>query len=135
MLGTSNRNIKILGAAWLGLGGIFLALAFVAFLSVVIGDDPELQAFESGDKWWVVVLVLLVLGAIPMVNGLTLLRRNSVARRLLAISSIVLLLPSAYGASTIFGIPALLVVVASLWLTLSRGGKRAFESYMARENG
>ena len=27
MRGTKNRNIKILGAAWLVLGGLFLALA------------------------------------------------------------------------------------------------------------
>ena len=47
---TSNGRIKLLGAAWLGLGGIFLALAFIAFLSVVIGDDPAGQAFEAGDK-------------------------------------------------------------------------------------
>ena len=40
MPGTKTR-IKILGAAWLVLGGFFLALALVAFLSVVIGDDPE----------------------------------------------------------------------------------------------
>ena len=130
----SNRNIKILGAGWLGLGGIFLALAFVALLSVLIGDDPETAAFEAGDAWWIVVLVLLGIGAILTVPGLALLRRNPAARRLIAISSLVLLIPSAYGASTGFGIPFLLVVVASLWLTLSRGGKEAYEGYMARAN-
>ena len=93
MLGTKNRNIKILGAAWLVLGGIFLALALVAFLSVVLGDDPAAQAFEAGDKWWIVVLVLLVLGGIPMVNGLALLRRHPGARLFIAISSLVLLNP------------------------------------------
>ena len=51
---TNSRNIKILGAGWLTLGGIFVALAIVAFLSLVIGDDPAGQAFESGDKWWIV---------------------------------------------------------------------------------
>ena len=79
----SNRNIKILGAGWLGLGGIFLALAFVALLSVVIGDDPETAAFEAGDAWWIVVLVLLGIGAILTVPGLALLRRNPAARRLI----------------------------------------------------
>ena len=135
MLGTKNRNIKILGAAWLVPGGIFVALAFIAFLSVVLGNDPAGQAFESGDKWWIVVLALLVLGAIPIVNGLALLRRNPVGRRLLAISSLVLLAPSAVGVVTGIGIPLLLVVVASLWLTLSTGGKKAYESYMARAEG
>ena len=122
---TKNRNIKILGAGWLVLGGLFLALALIAFLSVVIGDDPEGQAFEAGDKWWIVVLVLLVVGAIPLVNGLTLLRRNPVARPLIAISSLVLLLPS------VPMVLPLLVVVPSLWLTLSTDGKEALESYTA----
>ena len=128
----SSRNIKILGAAWLVLGGIFLALALVAFLSVVIGDDPEGQAFESGDKWWIVVSALLVLGSIPMISGLALLLRNPVARPIIAISSLVLLVPSAAGTITGIGIPFLLLVAASLWLTLSKGGKEALESYMAR---
>ena len=132
---TKNRKFKVLGAAWLGLGGLFLALAFIAFLSVVLGDDSAGQAFESGDNWWIVVLVLLVLGAIPIVNGLALLRRNPVGRRLLAISSLVLLAPSAVGVVTGIGIPFLVVVVASLWLTLSKGGKKAYESYMARAEG
>ncbi|MDA1347919.1 MAG: hypothetical protein O3A47_03510 [Chloroflexi bacterium] len=131
----NNRNIKILGAGWLVLGGIFLAIALVAFLSVVIGNDPDGQAFESGDKWWIVVLVLLALGAVPMVNGLALLRRNPVARPLIAISSLVFLIPSAAGAATGVGIPFLLVVLASLWFTSSKNGKKAFESYVARENG
>ncbi len=135
MYGTRNRNIKILGAGWLVFGGIFLALALLAFLSVVIGDDPEGQAFEAGDKWWIVVLVFLVLGAFFSVNGLALRRRYPAARPLLAISSLALLIPSAVGVVTGVGIPLLLVVVASLWLTLSRGGKRAYESYMARANG
>ena len=90
---TNNRKFKILGAGWLVLGGLWFALAFMAFVSVVQGDEGA--AFESGDKWWIVVLVLLVLGAIQAVNGLTLLRRNPVARPLIAISSSVLLIPSA----------------------------------------
>ena len=135
MSDTTKRNINILGSAWLGLGGIFLALAFAAFLSVVIGDDPAGQAFEAGDKWWIVVLALLALAAIPTVNGLTLLRRSPVARPLVTISSLILLIPSAISVVTGFGVPLMLVVVASLWLTLTKGGKKAFESYMAREIG
>ena len=103
----------------------------MAFVSVVLGDDPAGQAFESGDKWWIVVLVLLVLGAIPTINGLALLRRHTVARPVLAISSLILLIPSAVGVVTGIGIPFLVVVVASLWLTLSRRGKEALEGYMA----
>ena len=48
---TNNRKFKILGAAWLGVGGILLALALLAFGSVVLGDDPAGQVFEAGDKW------------------------------------------------------------------------------------
>ena len=70
-----------------------------------------------------------------MIPGLALWRRNPLARPPLIISSLVLLVPSAVSVVTGTGIPFLLVVVASLWLTLSRGGKEAFESYMARENG
>lgn len=136
---TTNRKFKILGTAWLALGGIFLALALLAFVSVVLGDDPDAQAFEAGDKWWIVVLVLLGVGAILMVPGLALLRRDPVARSLLIISSLVLLIPSAVGAVAAGGavglVGALLVVVPSLWLTLSKGGKKAYESYMARAEG
>ena len=135
MLGTANRNIKILGAGRLVMGGVFLALAMIAFLPVVIGDDPETQAFESGDKWWIVVGVLLVLGATFAVNGLALLRRYSAARLFLAISSLVLLIPSVVFVVGGVGVPLLLVVVPSIWLTLSRGGKATLERYMARANG
>ena len=110
-------------------------LAFIAFVSVVLGDDPASQAFESGDKWWIVVLVLLGIGAILIVPGLALLRRNPVARPVLAISSLILLIPSAVGAVTGIGIPFLVVVVVSLWLTLTTGGKETLESYMARAIG
>ena len=79
--------------------------------------------------------MLLVLGAIPTVNGFALLRRHPVARPVLAISSLVLLIPSALGVVTGIGIPLLVVVVASLWLTLTRGGKEALEGYMARAIG
>ncbi len=69
-----------------------------------------------------------MIGAIGMVNGVALLRRTPIARPLLAISSLVLLVPSAA-----LLVP-LLVVAPSLWLTLSRGGKEAFEIYIARES-
>ena len=124
MLKNKIRNIKILGAAWLVLGGFAFAVALLATAQVII--DP------STEGGWVFVLVLLVLGSIGMVNGLALLRRNPVARPIIAISSLVLLLPSAASAMTGIGVPGLLLVVASLWLTLSTGGKEAFESYMAR---
>jgi hypothetical protein len=122
----TETRIKILAAAWLGLGGIFVVLAFIAVISVVQGGENA--AFESGDKWWIVVLILLVVAAIPMVNGLALLRRNAVARPLIAISSLVLLVPSL---ASVF---PLLVVVPSLWLTLSKGGKEALRSYMRTEH-
>ena len=135
-----SRRFKILGAGWLSLGGLFLALAFMAFLSVVLGDDPGGQAFEAGENWWIVVLVLLGIGAILMVPGLALLRRNPVAHPIIAISSLVLVIPSAVGVvaagdGVIHLVAALLVVVPSLWLTLSRGGKEAYERYMARADG
>ena len=125
---TNNRMFKILGAAWLGLGSLSFAIVFINLFPLVQGKSPS-GLFESGDGWWIVDLVFLVVGAIGMVNGLALLRRNPAGRPLLAISSLVLLLPSA----GLF-VP-LLVVAPSLWLTLSRGGKEALGSYMARENG
>ena len=64
-----------------------------------------------------------------MVNGLVLLSRIPVARPVLAVSSLVLLLPS------VALVVPLLVVGPSLWLTLSNDGKEAFGSYMARANG
>ena len=129
MLGTKNRNIKILAVAWLVLGGLAFAFALVATGQVII--DPS--AAEDGLLGGVVfILLLLVLGTIQTVNGLSLLRRNPVARPIMAISSLVLLIPAAGLAATGFGVPALVVVLASLWLTLSRGGKETLESYMAR---
>ena len=132
MLRNSNRNIKILGAAWLALGGLAFAIALVGIATLII--DPS----EAEDGFWggaIFVLIILVLGAIQTVNGLALLRRHPVARPVLAISSLVLIIPSTVGAVTGIGVPFLLVVAASLWLTFSRGGKKALESYMARENG
>ena len=124
---TKNRNIKILGAAWLGLGGLASAYVFSMLFPFVQGNAPS--ATEVSDGYWVFVGLGLVMGAIGMVSGLALLLRIPVARRVLAISSGVLLLPSAA-----FMVP-LVVVLPSLWLTLSRDGKDAFESYMAKENG
>ena len=124
---TTNLNIKILGSAWLGLGGLGFAYALVALFPLVQGNTPSATAVSEG--YWVYIVGALVIGAIGMVNGLALLRRYRVARRILAISSLVLLLPSATM------IVPLLVTGPSLWLTLSRDGKEAFESYMARENG
>ena len=111
----------------LGLGAFFYAVVFINLLPLVQGNTPS-GLFESGDGWWIFDLVVLVIGGIYIVNGLALLRRDPVARPLLAISLLVSL-PSA----TLL-VP-LLVLAPSLWLTLSRGGKEAFESYMARENG
>ena len=74
MLGTTNRKIKILGAGWLVLGGLAFARAFFA-----IAQFPS----ASGD-WVATLVVSLVLGSIHMVSGWALLRRNSLARRLLA---------------------------------------------------
>ncbi len=124
---TNNGKSKILGAAWLGLGGLALAFVFSMLFPLALGNAHS--ATEVSNGYWVFVALGLVMGAIGMVNGLALLRRIPVARRVLAISSWVLLLPSAA-----FMVP-LVVVMPSLWLTLSRDGKEAFESYMARENG
>ena len=123
---TKNRNFKVLGAAWLGLGGLGIAYVLINFFSLAQGNAPS--ATEISDGYWVFLVGAFVIGAIGMVNGLALLRRYPVAR-LLAIWSSVLFLPLA-GL-----IVPLLVIGPSLWLMLSRDGKEAFESYMARENG
>ena len=88
MRGTNVRNIKILGAAWLALGGLAFAIMLIALFQTLFTS----QEVEGG-FWGVLifVLLLLVLGAVQTVNGLALLRRNPVARRLIAISSLVLL--------------------------------------------
>ena len=129
MPGTRERNIKILGAAWLVFGGLAFAIALVAIGQVIIDSS------DDGLQGLVIALVLVVLGSVQIANGLALLRHNPVARPLLAISSLILIIPSVVAALGIIGIPFLVVVVASLWLTLSKAGKKAFESYMARENG
>ena len=123
---TNNRKIKILGAAWLGLGGLALAFAFVSLFPLTQGNTPS--ATEVSDGYWVFAALGLGIGTTGLVNGLALLCRIPAARPLLAISSWVLLLPAAA-----FVVP-LLVAMTSLWLTISSDGKQALGSYMAREN-
>ena len=60
----NDRKFKVLGAGWLVLGAVAFAVAAVALLSVVLADDPDSAAFESGGMWWIVVLVSLVLAAV-----------------------------------------------------------------------
>ena len=127
MPATNNRKFRILGAAWIVLGGLIFAFILVSLFPLVQGDTPS--PFEAGDEWWIVLLVFAAVGAILTANGLTLLRRNPIARPFLVISSLVLLLPSAA-----LVVP-LLVLVPSLWFTLSRGGREELDSYMAGENG
>lgn len=72
--------------------------------------------------------MFLAIGVICVVSGLGLLLRSPVARPFLIISSIVFI-------PLVGLVVPLLVLAPSLWLTVSTGGKKAFESYMARENG
>ena len=120
---TRNRDIKILGALWLGLGSLGFVYAFTALFPLTQGYTPSATAVNEG--YWIYILGALVIGTIGAVNGIALLRRYPVARRLLAITSLVLFLPAA-----VLVLP-LLVVIPSLWLTSS--GKAALQSYMARE--
>ena len=119
---TNDRRFKVLGTGWLALGGFALAVVIINLLPLLQGDTPS-GLFESGQGWWIVDLVILVVGTIGMVNGYALLSRSPIARSFLAISSIVLL-PSAP-----FLVP-LLVVAPSLWLTLSEDGKQSLGSYL-----
>lgn len=123
---TNNRNIRILGAAWLALGGLALVYVIINLFSLAQGNAPS--ATEVSDGYWVFFVGALVIGIAGMANGFSLLLRNPVARPLLAVSSL-LLLPTA------FAIVPLLVVAPSLWLALSGDGKKALESYIAREGG
>ena len=123
---TNDSRIKVLGAGWLGLGGIGFAYVLINLFLLAQGNTPSAE--EVSDGYWVFFVGAFVTGAIGMVNGFALLRRNQVARRLLIISSLVLL--------PLFGLVVpLLVIVPSLWLAFSKDGKEALESYMARENG
>ena len=127
MTQNNNRKFKILGAAWLGLGGLCFTVVVINLLPLFNDNTPS-GLFESGDGWWIVDLVIIVVGAIGMFNGLAIMRRIPVARPVLAISSL-LLLPSVS-----FMVPVL-VLAPSLWLTFTGEGKEALESYLARENG
>ena len=119
---TGNRNIKILGIGWLAVGGLAFTFALITLFPFAQGNPPS--ATEIADGYWVFVTLGLVTGAIAVANGLALVRRNLLARPLLTVSSI-LLLPSAG-----LVVP-LLVVAPNIWLTLSKGGKETFESYLA----
>ena len=80
---TNNRKFKILGAGWLGLGGLAFAIVFMALFQILFTPQDVEGGFWGG---FIFVLVFLVIGAICMVNGLALLRRNPVARPLLIVS-------------------------------------------------
>ena len=108
-------------------GRPLLGSVLVNLFSLAQGDTPSAE--EVSDGYWVFFLGAIVIGVVGMVNGLGLLRRYPVARSLLAISSLVLFLPS------IGLVVPLLVLVPRLWLTLSRDGKGTLKSYMAREGG
>ena len=90
---SNDRRIKMLAAAWLVLGGLVFAFVLASLFPLLQGETPS--PFEAGDEWPIVVLAFAVAAAIGVVNGSALLRRSPVARPLLAISSLVLLLPSA----------------------------------------
>jgi hypothetical protein len=129
-----NRNISILGGLWLVLGGHAIVRAVVAFAQHLI--EPSAAA-----DWADFSGYMLVLGFIHMVNGWALLRRNQMARPLLAISSFVLIVlyalsfgppPEYSGAGDngfVLSIPVVgVVMTASLWLALSGRGKKALKS-------
>ncbi len=130
MLGTKNRNIKILGGAWLAGGGVAFVVALFAVAQLIIAPSAAENEVIGGLAF---VVVLLVLGSVGIVNGLVLLRRNPIARPLIAISSLVFLVPSLPGLvkGDIGSVLTLLVIAASLWLTLTRSGKDVLESYLA----
>ena len=71
---TKNRNIKIHVAAWLGLGGLVFTYVFIHLLPLAQGNAPS--ATEVSDGYRVFVGLGLVLGAVGVVKGLALLRRN-----------------------------------------------------------
>ena len=139
MRGASNRNIKILGGAWLVLG-------VVALVRAALGVAQQIIEPSGAADWVDFSLFMAIMGAVHMVNGWVLLRRKPMTRPLLAISSSVLLILYVLGAVSppeysgagrigpIDSVPPLLVLVASLWLTMWGRGKRALESYVARED-
>ena len=115
---TSYRKFKILGAAWIGLGGLGFAYVTANLFSLAQGNVGETEVREG---FWVYFGLALVVGAIGMVNGFTLLLHHPVARPLVLISSLVLLIPSA-----VLMVP-LLIMLPSLWLMFSSDGKEAFK--------
>ena len=141
MLGSQSRNIKILGGLWIVLGGHAIVRAVVATAQSRI--EPAAAA-----DWVDFSLFMLVVGLIHTVNGWALLRRNPLTRPLLAVSSSVLFVlyalglvtsPEYSGAGNIGYVgsipPVLVVMAASLWLTLSGRGKEALKSYVAGNMG
>lgn len=89
MTETGTGKFKILSAAWLGMGGLFLTYALPNLFSLAQGNAPSAGAVSEG--YWFYLVGALVMGAIGMANGLALLRRSPVTRPLLAVSSLVLL--------------------------------------------
>ena len=77
MSGTKNRNIKILGAGWLALGGIFLAIAPFAIGQFII--DPSAAEAEEGLVGGLgFVLVLVVVGSTPDFRTISDFRKDNV---------------------------------------------------------
>ena len=140
MRGTNNRNIRVLGGAWLVLGVVAFARALLGIAEQII--DP------SGAADWVDhSLGMAFLGSVHLATGGVLLRRVPKTRPILAISSFVLLIWYVLGAtnppeydgagriSAIGSVPPLLVLGISLWFTSWGRGKQALERYMAKANG
>ena len=67
---TSYRKFKILGAAWIGLGGLGFAYVTANLFSLAQGNVGETEVREG---FWGYFGLALVVGAIGMVNGFTLL--------------------------------------------------------------
>ena len=65
----SNRKFKIL--AWLGLGGLG-----PAYVIINLAQDYPPSATQVSDGYWVFLGGALVIGALGMVKGLVVLRRN-----------------------------------------------------------
>ena len=60
---TNNSRIKVLGAAWLGLGGLGFAYVFIN-----LAQDYPPSATQVSDGYWVFLGGAFVIGAIGMVN-------------------------------------------------------------------
>jgi drug/metabolite transporter (DMT)-like permease len=137
---SQDRNIKVLGGLSLVLG----SLAFVRAFSAVAQFRIEPSAAAD---WVDYSLGAAAIGVVHIVVGWALLCRNPRARPVIAISSLFLLVMYAGGAiyppeyagaghtSRIGNVLPLVVVVANLWLTLSRRGKEALKSCLSRNYG